>query len=87
MRRAVFTPLGMTRTAIGTGRGLTGTAIPYDDSLKAVPFYDFDHRGASAVWSTAHELVRFGIFRLHDHHANQKQILADEAVGEREGRE
>jgi len=80
MRRAVFTPLGMPRTAIGTGRGLTGAAIRYDDSLHAVPFYDFDHRGASAVWTTAHELVRFGMFHLHDHLANQKQILADSTI-------
>ena len=80
MRRAVFTPLGMPRTAIGTGRGLTGAAIRYDDSLHAVPFYDFDHRGASAVWTTAHELVRFGMFHLHDHLSNQKQILADSTI-------
>ena len=39
MRRAVFAPLGMPRTAIGTGRGLTGAVIRYDDSLKAVPYY------------------------------------------------
>ena len=80
MRRAVFSPLGMPRTAIGTGRGLTGAAIRYDDSLKAVPFYDFDHRGASAVWTTAHELVRFGMFHMHDHLPSQKQILADSTI-------
>ena len=80
MRRAVFAPLGMPRTAIGTGRGLTGAAVRYDDSLQAVPFYDFDHRGASAVWTTAHELVRFGMFHMHDHLPNQKQILADSTI-------
>jgi CubicO group peptidase (beta-lactamase class C family) len=80
MRRAVFTPLGMTRTAIGTGRGLTNAAVRYDDSLHAVPFYDFDHRGASAVWTTAHELVRFGMFHLRDHLAGTKPILADSTI-------
>ena len=80
MRRAVFLPLGMPRTAIGTGRGLTAAAIRYDDSLKAVPFYDFDHRGASAVWTTAHELLRFGMFHLRDHLADEKPILADSTI-------
>ena len=80
MRRAVFTPLGMKRTAIGTGRGLTDAAIRYDDSLKAIPFYDFDHRGASAVWTTAHELLRFGMFHLRDHLADEKAILADSTI-------
>jgi CubicO group peptidase (beta-lactamase class C family) len=80
MRRAVFTPLGMPRTAIGTGRGLTNAAIRYDDSLKAIPFYDFDHRGASAVWTTAHELLRFGMFHLRDHLPDEQPILADSTI-------
>lgn len=80
MRRAVFQPLGMKRTAIGTGRGLVDAAVRYDDSLKAVPYYDFDHRGASAVWTSAHELVRFGMFHLRDHLSDQKAILADSTI-------
>jgi CubicO group peptidase (beta-lactamase class C family) len=80
MRHAVFKPLGMKRSSIGTGRGLTEAAVRYDDSLKAVPFYDFDHRGASAVWVTAHELVRFGMFHLRDHLADQQAILADSTI-------
>jgi len=80
MRHALFTPLGMKRSSIGTGRGLTGAAVRYDDSLKAVPFYDFDHRGASAVWVTAHELVRFGMFHLRDHLADQQPILPDSTI-------
>ena len=84
MRRAVFSPLGMPRTAIGTGRGLTSAAIRYDDSLKAISFYDFDHRGASAVWTTAHELLRFGMFHLRDHLSDEKAILADSTILEME---
>jgi CubicO group peptidase (beta-lactamase class C family) len=80
MHRAVFAPLGMQRTAIGTGRGLTDAAIRYDDSLKAIPFYDFDHRGASAVWTTADELLRFGMFHLRDHLPDEKAILADSMI-------
>jgi CubicO group peptidase (beta-lactamase class C family) len=80
MHDAVFSPLGMRRTAIGTGRGLTDAAIRYDDSLKAVPFYDFDHRGASAVWTTAHELLRFGMFHLRDRVPDEQAILADSTI-------
>src|SRR3954464_6929153 len=80
MRRAVFQPLGMKRTAIGTGRGLVDAAVRYDDSLHAVPYYDFDHRGASAVWTTAHELVRFGMFHLRDHLPDEKAILSDSTI-------
>jgi CubicO group peptidase (beta-lactamase class C family) len=80
MHHAVFVPLGMKRTAIGTGRGLTDAAIRYDDSLHAIPFYDFDHRGASAVWTTAHELLRFGMFHLRDHLTDEKPILADSTI-------
>jgi hypothetical protein len=80
MRRVVFQPLGMKRTSIGTGRGLTDAAVRYDDSLKAVPYYDFDHRGASAVWTTAHELVRFGMFHMRDHLPDEKAILSDSTI-------
>ena len=77
---AVFAPLGMPRTALGTGRGLERAAVRYDDSLKAIPYYDFDHRGASAVWTTAHELARFGMFHLRDHLPDQRPILSDSVL-------
>ncbi len=80
MHNAVFAPLGMPRTAIGTGRGLVRAAVRYNDSLKAIPYYDFDHRGGSAVWTTAHELVRFGMFHLRDHLSDQSPILTDSAI-------
>ncbi|MDH5468513.1 MAG: serine hydrolase, partial [Candidatus Aminicenantes bacterium] len=47
---------------------------------KPIPFYDFDHRGASAVWSSAHDLIRFGMFHLKNHLEDQKQILKDETI-------
>lgn len=64
MRDHVFLPLGLTTTTVGTGAGLANSAVRYDAQRRPIPYYDFDHRGASAVFSSAHELVRFGSFHL-----------------------
>jgi CubicO group peptidase (beta-lactamase class C family) len=64
VRDRIFRPLGMTHSTIGTGAGLTDAAVRYDARHRPIPFYDFDHRGASAVYTSAHELLRFGMFHL-----------------------
>ncbi len=46
----------------------------------SIPFYDFDHRGASAVYSSAHDLVRFGMFHLKNHLEDQESILKDKTI-------
>jgi CubicO group peptidase (beta-lactamase class C family) len=81
MKAEVFLPLGMDRTSVGIGSGLEDYAAQrYDEDQKPIPFYDFDHPGASAVFSSAHDLVRFGMFHLKDHLPDQKQILKDETI-------
>jgi len=81
MRAEVFLPLGMTHTSIHIAPGLEPfAAVRYDNAGKRVPFYDFDHRGGSAVYASAHDLVRFGMFHLKDHLADQKRILADSTI-------
>ncbi len=81
MRTEVFFPLDMTRTSVGIGPGLADFAAQrYDDDQKPIPFYDFDHPGASAVYSSAHDLVRFGMFHLKDHLPEQKAILKDAEI-------
>jgi CubicO group peptidase (beta-lactamase class C family) len=83
MREEVFLPLGLTRTSIGIGAGLEKHhAIRYGPDRLPVPFYDFDHRGGSAVYSSAHDLVRFGMFHLKAHLPDQKAILPDQAIEE-----
>ncbi|MBX6363370.1 MAG: beta-lactamase family protein [Gemmatimonadetes bacterium] len=82
MQRRVFEPLGLTHTFIGTGAGHDEAAVRYDTAGKPVPFYDFDHRGGSAVWASAHDLVRFGMFHLKDHLKDQKRILKDATIDE-----
>jgi len=83
MRQEVFLPLDMTHTSVNIGPGLEKhQAVRYGSDGLPIPFYDFDHPGASAVFSSAHDLVRFGMFHLKAHLSNQKAILSDETIDE-----
>ncbi|MFB6240171.1 MAG: serine hydrolase domain-containing protein, partial [Gemmatimonadota bacterium] len=51
----------------------------YDpDTQEPIPFYRFDHDGASAVWSSAHDLIRFGLFHLGHLPDGAREILSPE---------
>ena len=81
MREEVFLPLGMTHTSVNIGPGLEKhCAVRYGDDRLPIPFYDFDHRGASAIYGSAHDLVKFGMFHLKAHLPDQKAILNDAAI-------
>lgn len=81
MRREIFLPLGMTRSSVNVGPGLEEfQAIRYKADGLALPFYDFDHPGASAVYSSAHDLIRFGMFHLKHCRPDQKAVLSDESI-------
>ena len=77
----VFEPLGMKRSAVITQPDqLSGAAKRYDKQKHPFPFYDFDHRGASSVYSTAHDLVEFGMFHLKQNLPGQKKILNNNTI-------
>ncbi|MBL8265377.1 serine hydrolase domain-containing protein [Steroidobacter sp.] len=81
MRQQVFLPLGLTHMSVGlepTQRAFE--AIRYDDSGAPLPDYATDHPGASDVYASAHDLVRFGMFHLKTHLRDQKQILSDATI-------
>ncbi len=81
MSDEIFTPLGLTHTSVDIARGLERHAAQrYDATLKPIPFYTFDHPGGSAVYSSAHDLVRFGMFHLKNRLPGQQRILADSTV-------
>jgi CubicO group peptidase (beta-lactamase class C family) len=81
MRREVFLPLGMTHTSVGIDPSLEEyAATRYDSEQQPIPFYDTDHPGASAIYCSAHDLVRFGMYHLKDHLADQEQILKDDTI-------
>lgn len=67
LRDELFRPLGLARTSVSDGSDLGDeAAVRYYRDGTPVPPYTFDHVGASAVWSSAHDLVRFGMFHLGD---------------------
>jgi CubicO group peptidase (beta-lactamase class C family) len=81
MRQEVFLPLGLTRMSVDIGPGLEPhAAARYAEDGTPLPFYEFDHPGGSAVYASAHDLVRFGLLHLKRPQHDQKAILSDAAI-------
>ncbi|MBL8983409.1 MAG: beta-lactamase family protein [Gemmatimonadetes bacterium] len=79
MRREVFDPLGLTHTSVGPRAGLEAeTAARYTNEDQPIPYYTFDHPGASEVYASAHDLVRFGMFHLGNAVEGQQAVLSPE---------
>lgn len=83
MRTEVFAPLGLTRMSVDVDTGLQQDhAVRYETDGLPLPSYGFDHPGGSAIYSSAHDLVRFAMFHLKSHLRDQKPILSDHAIDE-----
>lgn len=81
LRKEVFIPLNMPRTSVDLPSNLAPyQAVRYAPNGDPIPWYTFDHPGASAVWASAHDLVRFGQFHLKMHLPDQKAILTDASI-------
>lgn len=77
MRREVFLPLGLPRMAVGIPPGSEKLhAVRYGADKLPIPDYDFDHAGASAIYASAHDLIRFAMFHLRTPGRDQKPILS-----------
>jgi len=81
MRQEIFSKLGLTHTSVGPLPDQVA-ATRYGSDGEPIPFYDFDHRGGSAIYASAHDLVRFGLFHLKAHLADQAAILSDASIDE-----
>ncbi|MBE3133399.1 MAG: beta-lactamase family protein, partial [Acidobacteria bacterium] len=81
MKSEVFLPLGMTHTSIDVAPELEEyAAVRYDSRGNPAPFYVSDHAGASQVYSSAHDLIRFALFHLKHTQPDQKPILAPATI-------
>lgn len=85
LRDEVLLPLGLSRSIAATPPGLLPElaphqAIRYGSDQRPLPFYDFDHRGGSSVFASAHDLVRFGMFHTRSLQPDQRAILKPESV-------
>ncbi|HYE46510.1 MAG TPA: serine hydrolase domain-containing protein [Caulobacter sp.] len=75
LRREVFSPLGMTNSAVGLPPGVQA-AVRYDPDRKPMRFYMTDHPGSGDVWASAHDLARFLAFHMGAPLSDQKPILS-----------
>jgi len=83
MRRDVFLPLGLTHTSVDIPAELKpAAAVRYGSDQLPIPFYTFDHPGASAVFSSAHDLVRFGMMHLGQRGEDQQEVLEPHWIAE-----
>lgn len=81
LRTEVFLPLGMVRSSLNVAPGLEPyQAIRYGSDGVRYPDYDFDHPGASAVYASAHDLLRFGMFHLKLRLPDQRAILSETTI-------
>jgi len=77
MNDEVFRPLQMNRTSVYVAPELAAYAVQnYDTAGEPLPALAYDHDGASAVYSSVHDLIRFGQFHLNNRVAGQKPILS-----------
>jgi CubicO group peptidase (beta-lactamase class C family) len=83
MRQEVFLKLGLERTSVGIGPGLEQfAAVRYDVDGAPLAYYRPDTPGAGGIYSSAHDVVRFGMFHLKDHLSDQQAILSDASLEE-----
>lgn len=63
LRSELFEPLGLVNSRVPAAeQETTGAATRYDTEGEPLPFYVTDHDGASAVYASVEDLVRFGLF-------------------------
>jgi CubicO group peptidase (beta-lactamase class C family) len=81
MQEEVFTPLGMDRTSVHLGPGLEEyQAVKYTSDGMVVPPNDTDSPGADAIYSSAHDLIRFAMFHLKNDLSDQRAIILDASI-------
>ena len=65
LRREVFAPLGMTRSALDLDPAWAAeAAVRYGDDGAPLAHYRSDHPGSGDVWTSAHDMLRFGMFHV-----------------------
>jgi len=81
MREEVFLPLGMTRSAVLVPQELQPfAATRYIHGGEPITAYGFGEPGSAAVYSSAHDLARFGMFLLGQRQSDQRAILSGQSI-------
>jgi len=81
MREEVFLPLNLFHTSVKISKGKEKyAAIPYDRRGFPIPSFVSATQANQDIYSSSHDLIRFGMFNLKDHLPDQKQILNDKDI-------
>ncbi len=76
----IFSPLALDNTFIPqSAPNDRNAAVRYRPGGKAAPFYDFDHRGAAAIYSSAEDLAGFGLAFL-DALKGESTLLSEDSA-------
>lgn len=77
----IFRPIGM-NALVSTGENLPGAALRYNAKGQVLPPYDFDHRGASAIWASANDVAKFALASFSDKCPGSPPILKASSVAQ-----
>ncbi|MBN1687112.1 MAG: beta-lactamase family protein [Spirochaetales bacterium] len=77
--REIIAPLGMTHTRFFKGAVPADSIATQNVDGGVLPFA-YDAQGYTALYSTAGDLVRFGMFHIKAHLADQKPIVSDSGI-------
>lgn len=81
MRDNVFAPLGLTRTAVNpTAAYGPNVAVSYNLDNTPIARFVTDHPGATEVYSSVHDLIRYAAFNMKAHRTDQRAILTDAQI-------
>lgn len=81
IRKEIFVPLGMARSALGLHPAWAEEAAArYDGQHRRIPFYLTDHPGSGDVFASAHDMLRFAMFHLGTPLPDQKRILTPQSI-------
>jgi CubicO group peptidase (beta-lactamase class C family) len=83
LRREVFVPLGMTRSALDLHPSWSAEAATrYGPRQQPIRHYVTDHPGSGDVFASAHDLMRFGMFHIGTPLPDQRPVLRPESIAE-----
>lgn len=78
MREDVFLPLGMRHSALDIPEELARQhAIRYDFDRRPIPFYVSAEPASASIYSSVHDLARFGMFMLKNRLPDGVPVLGD----------
>ncbi len=81
METEVFLPLGMMDSSVGVPQNPgKNIAVKYGSDNKYIPHNYFVPAAAGGMYSSAHDLIAYGILNLNNHAPHQRQILRSETL-------